>query len=176
MDTIDQKTLIRIIKGDRRPLQEIFEAYFDEIRRFVFFKVGEDHLADDLTSNAFLKSFEYILRENTIDNVRAFLYQVARNEVAFHYRKLRPTVALEEVEESSLSEEDLQRSIDFSLQFGQIQSILGQLREDWRELLFLRFLEELSYEDISKITGKTVNTIRVTIHRAIREIQKILFL
>lgn len=175
MDKIDRTILNKIVRGDRSPLQKVYEAYFAEIRRFIYFRVTNHHLAEDLVGSVFLKTMEYILRENTIDNIRAFLYRVARNEIAMHFRDRKMTLDLEDVPESSYAQDnDIEKDIDIGFDVANVTQILEALREDWRELVILRYLEDRSYEEISSILGKSQGAIRVILHRAIKEIQRIM--
>lgn len=175
VEKIDSKILKKILKGDQKPLEDLYETYFPEISRFIRFRVKDPGAADDLCGNVFTKTLEYITRENTIENVRAFLYRVARNELALYYRDSKIDLELDnEVEDQAVSEENIEQEIDFAIDWDRVQEVLDALRQDWREIIYLRFIEERSYREIAEITEKSEGAIRVILHRAIQELKRLL--
>ena len=83
---------LRVAK-DPDAFGELYNIYVDQIFRFIYFKVSRKEEAEDLTAEVFLKTWQYINEEKAkkIDNLKAFLYQTARNSVIDFYRKKNPT-------------------------------------------------------------------------------------
>ncbi|HBH16717.1 MAG TPA: hypothetical protein DDW92_00405, partial [Candidatus Veblenbacteria bacterium] len=93
----DQILLLKIKHGDQEAFAIIYDKYVDALFRFVVFRVRSEEIAQDITSELFLKIWQHITTSPTnVENLRAFLYQMARNLVADHYRTTQETLPLEE--------------------------------------------------------------------------------
>ncbi len=165
--------LERLKNGDQDAFSQVYDQYVDHIYRYIFFKVSDQHLAEDLTSNTFLKCWEYIRDEQKmIDNIRAFLYRVARNLVIDHYRTRTDTTDLTTV--AGLDDQQLplpDELISISQDSKILIKDLAKLPDDYNDIITLRYIEEYSVKEISNLLGKTENNVRVTLHRAIQALK-----
>lgn len=162
---------------------KLYDIYVDQIYRFIYFKVPSREEAEDLTSEVFLKTWQYISGENSgkIENLRAFLYQTARNSVIDFYRtKGLPDESLDEDSEATDQpkievadpKQDLVRKIELCSDFETAKKNLQKLKSEYQEAIVLRFVEELSIDEIASITGKAEGTVRVLLHRAVTALKK----
>lgn len=154
----------------------LYDQYSDSVYRFILFKVSNKDTAWDLTQDCFTKAWEYWSgARGTVANPKAFLFTVARNLVIDHWRA-RGRAQVISIEEHEIDMQDT-RSNDAHTQSvmgdeaRQVLSLLSRLPEADRELLTLRFTEELSFSEIAKITGKSAIALRVQVHRAIRKLK-----
>lgn len=176
----EQILFLRLKKHkDKQAFVEAYDLYVDQIFRFIYFKVGNKEEAEDLVSMVFLKCWNYIYEGHLGDyqTLKALLYKIARNTVIDHYRKSskRQDLALEEVSESVAVIDEKQNpeneaavNIDFQ---KLMEEKLPQLKDEYREVIVLRFINELSIAEISKVLGKTSGNVRVMIHRALDSLQ-----
>ena len=108
--------LYRIRAGQKEAYADLYDLYYKQIYRYIYFKVSTKEKAEDLTSDAFLKCWEYINKhENAVNNFQAFIYQVARNLIADFYKKPKEnTIPLfdEKDEEIQVSDEEFSDNID----------------------------------------------------------------
>lgn len=165
---------------DKQAFIEAYDLYIDQIFRFIYFKVGSREEAEDLSSVVFLKCWNYIYEGNLQEDksLKALLYKIARNTIIDHYRqqKNRATVSLENVEAMAIPAdtqdpiEEVATTIDFE---KVIVEKLPQLKEEYREVIILRFMNELSISEIAGVLGKTNGNIRVMIHRALASLQQL---
>lgn len=157
---------------------KLYDIYVDQIYRFIYFKVPRKEEAEDLTGEVFLKTWEYIneMGAEVIDNLRAFLYQTARNTVIDFYRarNQKEFVALpqEDEEEKSKAElidqkQDLVEKIELASDIEEVKKALQKIREEYREIIVLRFVEEMSVTETAEILGKSEGAVRVLLHRAV---------
>ncbi len=164
---------------DKQAFIEAYDLYIDQIYRFVYFKVGGKEEAEDVTSMVFLKCWNYIYEGNLGDygTLKPLLYKIARNTIIDHYRKAsnRESVSIDDVantavviDEKQDPHEEAAISIDFQ---AVIEQKLPQLKDEYREVIILRFINELSIAEISKILNKTNGNVRVLIHRALDSLQ-----
>ncbi len=178
----EQILFLRLKKNkDKQAFIEAYDLYIEQIFRFVFFKVGNKDEAEDLTSMVFLKCWNYVYEGNLADyqTLKPLLYKIARNTIIDHYRKNsnRQSVSLDDVENTAVvidekqnPEEEVALSFDFQ---KVMEEKLPQLKDEYREVIVLRFINELSITEISKIIGKTSGNVRVMIHRALESLQNL---
>lgn len=166
--------LIRLKKGEPAAYQKLYDTYVDKIYRFIFFKVSSREDAEDLTSEVFLKVYQYITdQKNVIQHLNALLYQIARHRVIDYYRRREghPAVSLDDVSPSELSVR-IAPSHDGVAQ-GELYSYLQKLKDEYREVVILRYLEGYSTREAAKILGKKSGAVRVLLHRAMKNLTEI---
>lgn len=173
----DRILILRARLGNKTAFAELYNKYVSKLYRFVFFKVNDTELAQDIVAQTFLKFWELIVKEKRINEVQAFLYQIAKNLVIDSYREKssQPLPLLYDTEDVTdqalIVEIDLHAQIDSGL----IKKALSQIvNDDYREVLILRYIEGLSISEIAKITDKSTGNIRILNHRALNELKKLL--
>lgn len=176
---LDDKFLIASsIAGDEEAFGRIYDKYVDEIFRFILMRTRTKEEAQDLTSEAFLKTWQYVSSaDRHIDNVRALLYRVGRNLVIDHYRKSGKEVhAFNEDEFEKLVDEsiDLEEKVSKKDDIQKVFSLLHNLPEEAREIMLMRYAQDLSVSEIAKALGKKKGTVRVALHRAVKQLKAIL--
>ena len=169
----------RAINKDPEAFAQAYDLYVDQIYRFIFFKVRTVEEAQDLTSETFLKTWQYIVDGNKVENLRALLYRIARNLVVDHYRKSRPEVALDEdipllKDQESVVADDASEEVDLQLAKEQIQKKLVELKDEYREVIILRHIEELSIKEIAEIIEKKPGAVRITLYRAVHTLKTLI--
>jgi RNA polymerase sigma-70 factor (ECF subfamily) len=175
----DKKLLFRIKKKDRDAFLEAYDLYVDDIYRFVYFKTGNEDDARDLTSEVFLKVWNYA-QSKGLDgskSLRAFIYKTARNSVIDYYRKLKEgRVDIGEENENSFPDEkqNLEEDMAIADDIALIKENLTKLKDEYREVILMRFVDELSFSEIADITGKTIGNIRVLTFRALQALRELI--
>jgi RNA polymerase sigma-70 factor (ECF subfamily) len=158
----------------RKEFSQIYDQYIDKIYRFVFLKVNSQEIAEDLTSETFLRGWRtFKNQEKEIENPPAFLYQIARNLVTDHYREKGKAqlISAESVQiddpNSNLAEKAMLRS-----DFNTVRRALGHLKEDYQAVIIWYYLDDLPVPEIAKMMEKPEGTIRVMLHRALKSLKK----
>ena len=146
---------------------KIYDQYVEKIYRFIALKIGIQEVAEDLCSEVFIHVFEEF-EKDSIENIQAFLYQVARYAIADHYRERANMriVSIEETEEPFEESYVLQEAM-VRLEIEEVRKALGRLRDEYQNLIIWHYLDELSIVEIAQITGKTNGSVRVGLHRAL---------
>jgi RNA polymerase sigma-70 factor (ECF subfamily) len=166
----------------REIFSNIYDQYIDKIYRFIFLKVNSQEIAQDLTSETFLRGWKAFQKSQTpnpgemkIENMQAFLYQIARNLVTDFYREKGKTqiVSAENLRIVD-PKANLEKKAEFSSDFEQIKANLANLREDYQEVIILHYLNDLSIKEIAETLHKPEGTIRVMIHRGLKELREFL--
>jgi RNA polymerase sigma-70 factor (ECF subfamily) len=150
---------------------ESYEVYNDAIFRYCYFKTSDREKALDLTQDTFTKTWEYMAAGKKIDNIKAFLYRVATNSIVDEYRR-KKSESLDELREEGYdpSTDEHEKTLS-ALEGEEIMKYLKDLDEPYKEILTLRFIHDLSIDEIIEITGESGNTISVRIHRAIDKLK-----
>lgn len=156
-------------------LSKAYEAFSDAIFRHCFFRVYQREYALDLTQQVFLKTWEYLAKGNTIDQIRAFLYRTANNLIIDETRKRKEQVSLDVLEEQGFEPRvDTRAEVEANIDGAQIGTYLQQLAVDDREILIMRFIDDLSPKEIAEILQETANVISVRLHRALKKLRELL--
>lgn len=173
----DEITLIRkATEGEASAFGVLYDKYQPSIYRFIFLKVSHREEAEDLTHQVFLSAWEHMgtFRHGDVP-FASWLYRIARNKVIDHYRTRRMHAPLENVPEEIIAlDAGIPRQIDDHLQLERVYQALMQLSDDQRDILIMRFVNELSYKDIAHALGKNQATVRVIQYRALARLKKLL--
>jgi len=159
----------------RKEFSKIYDKYIDKIYRFVFLKVSSPEVAEDLTSETFLKGWMAFREQRTknneqrtkIENPPAFLYQIARNLVVDYYREKGRTQIVSADYRIIDPRIDLEEKANLSSDFEEVRRALTNLKEDYQDVIIYRYLDELSVPEIAKVMQKSEGTVRVLLHRAL---------
>ncbi|MEK7614875.1 MAG: sigma-70 family RNA polymerase sigma factor [Patescibacteria group bacterium] len=146
-----------------------YEASADAIYRYCFFRVRNNStVAEDVVQETFMKVWRYLCEGNEVGNMRALLYQTARNTIIDrHKRKDATNTSLDALHEQGFDAvgQDAQ-SIFTEIDCNQLLSEMDHLEEEEKEILVLRYVEGHGPKEIAAILGKTPNQVSVRIHRA----------
>ena len=132
------------------------EEQYDKIYRYCYFKLKHQQLAEDITQETFLRFFESSYRE--AGRPLAYLYTSARNLCVDEFRKVRAEELTEEIPGEGF-EESLGQRVS-------LHKAMETLTKEEQELLLLRYVNELSFADLSRLYGKS----RFTLHRELVKI------
>jgi len=161
-------------KEQREQFLDSYEKYADELFRYCFFKTGLRDTALEIVQETYLKVWVLMERGKVFDNPRAFLYTSVRNSVTDWYRK-KKTVSLDALNEEGFdaSDETAKISPTDRLEVERIIEKSAKLEEKYREVIILRFVNDLSVTEIAALLGEKENNISVRLHRAIEKLRKI---
>ncbi len=178
----DKKLLFRVKKKDTNAFIEAYDLYADDIYRFAYFKISNVEEAKDLTSAVFLKVWNYAQSQGLDESksLRAFIYKTARNLIIDHYRQLRETEARLDVIENGMMEiiadekQNLAKQAEILSDMELVKAGLAKLKEEYREIILMRFVDELSFAEIAEVTGKSAGSVRVQTFRALQALKDLL--
>lgn len=168
-------------KKDADAFGEIYDAYVKQLHRFIFFKVASSELAEDLTSETFLKAWQYLKEKRDVPHLQALLYSIARTTVIDHYRKLATRAADVSFDDRIGDDDDiadtgahLETKLDAKLDVDAMSAALKLLKDEYREVLVMKFMDEMTPREIADILGKTAANVRLLIHRATKALTEVI--
>ncbi len=164
------------IQGDADSFARLYDSYIDRLYRFIYFRVGNEQMAEDLSSQVFLKAWENLGRYETRGlSFGAWLFRIARNLVIDHYRTKKEH---EPLEEDGLAGSDpalmVDGSLDAQFEAEWLRSAMRQLTDDQRTVLALKFIEGLSTAEIAAIMGKRQGAVRALQLRGLQALAEII--
>ncbi len=167
----------RAKKRDAEAFGEIYDRYVDQIFRYVYYKVGDYAEAQDLTGLTFLKAFENIDSYEFRDVAfSSWLYRIAHNLVVDHFRRQsrRETVSIEEHPQLPDQEGNPDEDVFLEMDFERLYDALSKLTHNQREVIILKFIENLSNSQVAEIMGISVGAVKSTQKRGLASLYRIL--
>jgi len=171
-----QEIARRAAQRDTTAFAALYDEHLNTVYRFVFFKVSDPTLAEDLTAEVFSKAWENIDRFEWRDlPFQHWLLRVARNVVVDHWRAHRRFPAsldgLYELPSDSLSPEEV---VSRDGEVERVNKALKRLPDDQRDVLILRFIEGYSHADTAQVLKKSVVAVRQIQVRALRALRAVM--
>lgn len=156
--------------------KNVYENYFTPIYRYIYFRVKNREDAEDLTQTVFLKAYGSIPDPQKItDRPLAFFFTIARNAVIDYWRKKKEILVEEDVfDKIPANNLDPQEMAEKTEMETMIRQAIRQLTEKQQEVIILKFINELSNQEISKLLDKSEEAIRQLQCQALKVLRKIL--
>ncbi len=155
-------------------ITEAYDLYADAIFRHCYLRLMNRERGKDIMHDTFIKAFEYAKKGKEIENIRALLYKIANNLIIDYVRKAKE-MSLDQLQESGFDP-----SNNDGTEFGKtmdervVIEKLSCLDKDDRELIVLRFVDNMKPQEIAAIMDLEPNTVSVRIHRALKQLKTVL--
>lgn len=148
--------------------EEVYRTYFNDVYLYVRRLSGDEHIAEEITSQTFFKAITSINKFRGDCEIRVWLCQIAKNCYYSYIKKNKHNTNLENIETLNLVNTDI--NIDEEIikkdQTMQIQKILHTIPDPYREVFMWRVFAELNFKQIGQIFNKSENWACVTYHRS----------
>ena len=170
------------IAGDESALSVLINRHQSKIYGFIYSKMADRDIADDVFQDTFIKVIK-TLKSNSYNEEGKFLpwvMRIAHNLIVDHYRKNKKMPMLRETEEFSIFNVLSDNSLTIEDQLindlieKDLQKIILQLPDDQKEVLMMRIYQDLSFKEISDITGVSINTALGRMRYAILNLRKVI--
>lgn len=165
----------RAQRGNSDAFGDLYLRYYQSIYRYLYYRTTDQQTAEDLTAEVFLKMVQALPRyQPQAAPFQAWLFQIARNLAIDHHRRNQshPIVILDEALPGH--EPEIHSSVESRLTQASLKSCLGQIEESQREVILLRFIEELSITDTASILHKSEDAIKGLQRRALLALRELL--
>lgn len=169
-------------KVGKKEFSKIYYDYAQAIYRYCLYRVYSKDVAEDLMQEVFIKTWKYLKAGKKIENIRPFLYRVAKNLIVDFYRGAGKT----EKKKKSLDEMVDNNRLPLGLYYNQKQKIesklfldevfkvISRLPKPYQDVLVMRYVEDLTPKEIAEIFNTTIKNISARKKRAIRKLDSIL--
>ena len=148
--------------------KKIYRTYFNDVFLYIRRLSKDDHLAEEITSETFFKAMRSLDSFRRDCDIRVWLCQIAKNCYFSYLKKAGRTEPLDDTEflNLSLQDESVEEHLLQQDEAQQVQKILHNLPDPYKEVFMWRVFADLSYKQIGPIYGKSDNWACVTYHRA----------
>ncbi|MEO0562875.1 MAG: sigma-70 family RNA polymerase sigma factor, partial [Chloroflexota bacterium] len=155
---------------------EIYERYLDKIYKYVYYRVGNQHDAEDLTSRVFFRALAHVETfEDRGVPFQAWLYRIAHNLVANHHRDKgrRKIIPLEDYITTSVftTMDSPERAAEDAEDRERLLAAIRRLPDDRQQLLLLKFVDHLTNAEIGEVMGRTEGAIKSLYHRTLNALR-----
>lgn len=150
-------------------LGQIYDANAPKIFRYIYHRLGDAMLAEDLTSEVFVR-FLHVRAEP--DNTTAFLYRMAHNLVIDYLRQHQPFPLLDDV--VCADRDDPAIAAELESDRALVRRALALLTPDQQQVIVLKFLEGLSNEQIARVLDKPIGAVKALQHRGLATLRDLL--
>jgi RNA polymerase sigma-70 factor, ECF subfamily len=166
----EKRLLKQAQNGDQAAFAALYQANVQKIYRYVYYRVNDAQLAEDLTGDVFIRAIEGLPRyQDTGTPFLAWLYRIAHARVVDHYRRQnrRPT-------ESAIDAQPLPMDVDMDERMLRrqvaeaLRGAIAGLTADQQQVIILRFIEGHRIDAVATQMGKKPNAIKALQHRALR--------
>lgn len=171
IDSSDDQLMLQVAAGRRDAFRVLVERHEAHLLRYCAFMAATDAEAREITQDVFLKLWSIRARYRGEGRLRALLFTMARNRcrtLARRHRYARWFGTLVMAEPTL--DPTLDDPVERQEQFGVVGGALRRLPEHFRTPLLLRFVEELPYDDIARIIGRTPSTARSRVHYGLKKL------
>ncbi len=153
---------------------EAYDAHADEIYRHCYFRVFSKARAEEFVQEAFLRVWQYLEDGHEVENIRAFLYRTATNIIIDDVRRKKESSLDAILEEAPNLEpgDDGREGIERELAGKEIMAALAKLGDDVREILTMRYVDDLDIAEIAEILNITPNNVSVRLNRAMKTLKE----
>ncbi|MEY4432661.1 MAG: hypothetical protein RLZZ44_791 [Bacteroidota bacterium] len=179
---VDDATLVQdYIAGNEAALATLIKRHQSKIFGFIYSKLGDRDLADDIFQDTFIKVIR-TLKSNSYNEEGKFLpwvMRIAHNLIVDHFRSNKKMPLYRDTEEFSIFSimTDDALTIENKLIFDQVtkdlQQLVDELPEDQKEVLVMRLYQDMSFKEISEVTGVSINTALGRMRYALLNLRKL---
>ena len=180
MNINDADLIQRVLDGDQDAFTALVNKYQKSVHALVWRKIGDFHIAEELTQDVFLKAYKRLSTLKRPEQFPGWLYVIATRHCFSWLRKKRvPTksldaMSMDELEEACYAQYEADRGETAAIEQRRelVKRLLNKLPESERTVVTLYYLAEMSGEEISQFLGVSPNTIRSRLHRARQRLEK----
>ena len=181
MELPEEETLVEQAKSDMQAFGVLYDAYYGKIFSYALRRVADVPLAQDITSEVFLKALHGISRFRWQNlHFSAWLYRIAGNEIADSFRSSRRerilsaelTHSLDDVTDAAEAEvARLECELREQAEFLSMQKAISNLSAKYQEVISLRYFEMKQLHEIGEILGKKEETVKTLLYRGLDKLR-----
>lgn len=168
--TREDELFKRMEQGDESAANELIKLYYPDILRYCLWHAPNRSLAEDAVQETFLKAIRYFDRYTHKGRFKPFLYRIAANTCIDLQRKNRqPELSLDEIKNDPSYLEPAFEAIHSDMS---VRQIVNSLPENQREIVLLRFGQDLTLREIAQVTGRPLRTVQTRLRAALKKLKK----
>ncbi|MBD3363041.1 sigma-70 family RNA polymerase sigma factor [Candidatus Dojkabacteria bacterium] len=173
----EEKKLVEKAKDDANAFGTLYDMYIDDVYLYIFYKIGNEHDAEDLTARTFEKAMKamqgYEWRGYTFG---AWLYTIARNLILDRYKKKKLSISVEDVMTftADVEIERVDEKAEREINAQKLMKKIAELPENQREVIYLRYVKELTIAETMEITGRSIDSVKSLAKRGLKKLRELM--
>ena len=171
----ERKLVLKAVERDHDAFAQLYDRHVVRIYRHIYYMVNDSTTAEDLTAQTFLKAWEAIDRyKERGAPIVAWLLRISHNLTVSFLRSKRDHSELDETFLDQKMTRNPEEALEQASDEKSMREAVLKLRDEQRQVIMLRFVEEMDYREVADIIGKSVPAVRVIQHRALGNLRKIM--
>ena len=163
----DDVLVVRYAEGDNKAFDELLARYQSKLFNYIFFIVRSQEIAEDIFQETFVKAIVTIQqgRYTASGKFGAWLTRIAHNMIIDNFRQERSenTISNDETEidlfnDADLCDDNIEMQMVSEQTLADVRRLMDALPENQREVVYMRFYQDLSFKEIAEIIGVSINT------------------
>lgn len=168
----DKELYQEFLQGEQKSFEEIIIRHKDKLIYFIQKYVKSIDIAEDIAQDAFVYLLIHREKYDFNYSLKTYLFTIAKSKSLNYLKRERRIVELNEQDIADVNE--LEERIFINERKQNLKQAMAKLKPEYREAVYFADIEELTYKEIGKIMNKTESSIKVLIHRARKNLEKIL--
>ena len=160
-------------QADRAAFATLYRRYLDRVYGYAFYQLGDHHDAEDVTERIFLAALRALPDfHDQGSTFRAWLFRIAHNTIANAHRSRarRRTEPLPDDFQRAAPNADPAGQVALADELREIRRVVAQMPDDRRQVILLRFVDDLSTAEIAEVLDRSPGAVRVLLHRSLRDL------
>jgi RNA polymerase sigma-70 factor (ECF subfamily) len=171
----ERRIVLKAVERDQEAFAQLYDRHVVRIYRHIYYMVNDSNIAEDLTAQTFLKAWEAIDRyKERGAPIVAWLLRISHNLTVSYLRSKRDHSELDETFLDQKMTRNPEEALEQASDEKSMREAVLKLRDEQRQVIMLRFVEEMDYREVADIIGKSVPAVRVIQHRALGNLRKIM--
>ena len=178
----DEELALSYVGGNNKAFDELLASTQDKLFSYIYFVVRDEDKANDLFQETFVKVITKLHQGRYVDSGKfsAWIMRIAHNVIMDWYRELRSRNIIEPTEENDLTKLSMNNVLDMNVEnryvndqiLVDVKKMMNKLPPTQREVVFMRFYQDLSFKEIAELTGVSINTSLGRMRYAILNLRK----
>lgn len=169
------------LAGEKAALSEVFLTYYDDLFRYGFKLTRDRSIVEDAIQDLFFRLWKNRLNLKPVDNPKPYLFKSLRNHIRDCIQKVKPCLELNDITEDCLNIEYSHEDFLINDQINEstmkkVVSALNKLPSKQREIIYLRYFEDIDFDTIARIMEIKVQSVRNSIHRGMIALRDLMLL
>ena len=161
---IDESNMIQAARQDPKAFGELYLRYVERVFNYLYSRIGNVHVAEDITAQTFLAAFESFDKFRQDSHFASWLFSIAHNKAIDHFRQRKRTASMDEINDIPVEYDPLSGVIQ-SESVAALSKLIQALPEEERELLRLRFLAAMSFPEIAHFLHRNQDAVKKSVYR-----------
>lgn len=164
------------VQGEASAFGTLYDHYHPKIYRYVVIQLRRREEAEDLTHQVFLHAWVNIRKYRNLGfPFSSWLYRIARNQIVDHFRTAKQHIPIDDlIPANEPRDAGVEPGVALKFDAERVGQALQKLKPQHRDVILMRFVEELSTRETAAAIGKSEGAVKLIQHRALKELKKIL--